>query len=169
MLQILVFPKIYFTLKFNFRHLIFTPFWISKISTHSFSSISCFWKKTKMKIMSPDLCIISNNMHGAFLTNFLIKKRRTSLMLMQISQLFFSVNSTQTAAGNANKKHITSSAPDDIFQETPTQVVENSKRERRSWIDSLTHLLYWPAKYFFVWHHFEVLLCIIFRLEKLVL
>ena len=49
----------------------------------------------------------------------------------------FSANSTQTAAaaaaaaaGNVNEKHITSSAPDDIFQETPTQVVENSRGKR---------------------------------------
>lgn len=44
-----------------------------------------------MKIMSPDLWIISNNMHVAFLTDFLIKKWRTSLMLMQIAHANFTV------------------------------------------------------------------------------
>lgn len=56
-------------------------------------------------------------------------------MLMQIAHAnfhsCFSVNSTQSAAaGNVNEKHITSSAPDDIFQETPTHIVENSRGKR---------------------------------------
>lgn len=55
--------------------------------------------------------------------------------VMQIQacfSFFFFVYFTQTSSdGNVNeKKNITSSAPDDIFQETPTQVVENSRAKR---------------------------------------
>lgn len=43
---------------------------------------------------------------------------------MQIPQMFPPQSDT---AENVNAWHITSSAPDDIFQETPTQVIEDSR------------------------------------------
>lgn len=53
----------------------------------------------------------------------------------------FHVYLTKTAAGNVNEQQITSSAPDDSFQGTPTRVAENSRGKRfHGYIES--HIYY---------------------------
>lgn len=77
----------------------------------------------------------------------------------------FSVSFTQMAAvgGNVNEWHITSSAPDDIFQETPTQAVENTRGKGGS-MDRLTQFVTLTSKrkkgklmsfFLFLWRCFK--------------
>lgn len=84
-----------------------------------------------MKIMSPHNVEQHPN-YGLF-QNFLARNDECSHANSGLFFFLFFVYFTQTSSdGNVNekKKNITSSAPDDIFQETPTQVVENSRGKR---------------------------------------
>lgn len=119
----------------------FSPnFLISK-----FPSIHSFWKIQKMKIVSPNNILTKNILTTECITVFW--SEMVNITAHANLQSCFSVYCTQLdAAGNVNEKKTTSSAPDDIFQETPTQVVESSRGKRVSWIGWITHLQHWPAK-----------------------
>ncbi len=80
-----------------------------------------------MKIVSSNNILTKNILTTEFLTIFW--SETVNITAHANLQSYFSDNSTQDDAAvnvNEKKKNTTSSAPDDIFQETPTQVVESS-------------------------------------------